>query len=82
MKDTYTFAHALGQVNGFCYEVTKKSTFLRPFGALNRAFGKLQWVNRLYKDYILSKDIAVIKQSNVRYLHIFPCIAPSQLVLI
>ena len=65
-------------------KVSHQSTvlFLRPFGALNRAFGKLQWVNRLYKDYILSKDIAVIKQSNVGYLHIFPCIAPSQLVLI
>ena len=58
MYDTYTFAHALGEVNRSCDEVSKKSTFLRrPFATLNRAFGELQWADRLEKKYYILTNI-------------------------
>ena len=61
MYDTYTFAHALGEVNRSCDEVSKKSTFLRrPFPTLNGAFGELQRADGLEKDYILNKYIVVL----------------------
>ena len=73
MYDTYTFAHALGEVNRSCDEVSKKSTFLRrPFPTLNGAFGELQRADGLEKDYILNKYIVVDAMIKFRLLTHLP----------
>ena len=66
--DTYTFAHALGEVNRSHDKVSKKSTALfrpfRPFSAIDGTFGKLQWADGLDKDYILKKDKFFLWEEN------------------